>query len=79
MAKYYIESKEVKQIVDCDDKKKACMKAINMSAKEMGKAPKIGMIFFISEYGFISDREGENRTIHDSDYILATQRFLGQL
>ena len=55
------------------------MKAINMTVEQTGKNPKIGMIFFISEYGFISDREGEDRTIHDSDYILATQRFLGQL
>ena len=58
--KYYVESGDIKTIVDCDDSFEACVKAfireIHKCKNDLGTL-ELADEFFVSEKGFLSTRE----------------------
>ena len=58
--KYYVESGDIKTIVDCDNSFEACVKAfirgIHKCKNDLGEL-ELANEFFVSEKGFLSTRE----------------------
>ena len=79
--KYYVESGNLKSIVDCDGPLDACVKAIvkkiNNSEDDF-VAIEFEDTFFVSEKGFLSDREPFSVEV-PAEKIYDTEQILGEL
>ncbi len=60
MPKYYVENRDIKSVIDSTTPLKACVRALKKKAYEptfSDKQIKLDLTFFVSELGFISDRD----------------------
>ena len=68
MAKFYVESGDIKTVISANDEFNACIKCLDIEGKKFRNV-KLESNFFVSEKGFLSERDNIQKTIPEEKVL----------
>jgi len=68
MAKFYVESGDIKTVISANDEFNACIKCLDIEGKKFRNV-KLESNFFVSEKGFLSERDSIQITIPEEKVL----------
>ena len=68
MAKFYVESGDIKTVISAKNEFSACMKCLDIEGKKFRNV-KLESNFFVSEKGFLSERDSIQITIPEEKVL----------